>query len=129
MTETTGLQPPDDDFVNYLDRQLQERNWSVKELSRRSGLATSVIFRWRKGFRPNIANARLLAQTLDVPIIEVLVEAGQLTLREVNQARTVLAAYADDVVRMASQMQLVSEITQRSQELERRLRTLQNGHY
>ncbi|MEU5845952.1 helix-turn-helix domain-containing protein [Saccharopolyspora shandongensis] len=72
------------DFVEYLERHLAERGWTVHDFCEHSGLKPSVVFRWRKGYRPDIGNARIMAKALGVPLLEVLVKAGRLTAAEAN---------------------------------------------
>ncbi|MGW5647562.1 helix-turn-helix domain-containing protein [Saccharopolyspora sp. NPDC003752] len=72
------------DFVEYLERHLAERGWTVHDFCEHSGLKPSVVFRWRKGYRPDIGNARIMAKALSVPLLEVLVKAGRLTAAEAN---------------------------------------------
>ncbi|MGP4020199.1 helix-turn-helix domain-containing protein [Saccharopolyspora sp. 5N708] len=72
------------DFVAYLERHLVERGWTVYDFCEHSGLKPSVVFRWRKGYRPDIGNSRIMAKALGVPLLEVLVKAGRLTPDEAN---------------------------------------------
>ncbi len=74
MSDTAGI-----DFATYIEGHLARRGWEVSDLAARAGLSPSVIHRWRKGYRPNLDNARLVAKALGVPILEVLLAAGQLT--------------------------------------------------
>jgi transcriptional regulator with XRE-family HTH domain len=73
---------PDAEFVDYLERHLAVRGWTVHDFCEHSGLKPSVVFRWRKGYRPDIGNARIMAGALGVPLLEVLVKAGRLTPEE-----------------------------------------------
>lgn len=72
----------DADFVEYLERHLAARGWTVHDFCAHSGLRPSVVFRWRKGYRPDIGNARIMARALQVPLLEVLVKAGRLSPEE-----------------------------------------------
>ncbi|MFC7345067.1 helix-turn-helix domain-containing protein [Saccharopolyspora griseoalba] len=72
----------DADFVEYLERHLTARGWTVHDFCEHSGLRPSVVFRWRKGYRPDIGNARIMARALQVPLLEVLVKAGRLSPEE-----------------------------------------------
>ncbi len=85
MSDLTTTEAPNErgtGFVEYLEEHLSRNDWTVYQFCERSGLAPSVVFRWRKGFRPNIGNARLMADALHVPLLEVLVKAGQLSQEE-----------------------------------------------
>ncbi|MER7014520.1 helix-turn-helix domain-containing protein [Saccharopolyspora sp. NPDC000359] len=66
----------------YIDRQLGQRGWEVKDLAAAAGLSQSVIFRWKKGYPPNIKNARAAAAALRVPLLELLAESGVITPEE-----------------------------------------------
>ncbi|MFI0467443.1 helix-turn-helix domain-containing protein [Saccharopolyspora sp. 5N102] len=72
----------DSGFVEYLERHLAERGWTVYDFCEHSGLKPSVVFRWRRGYRPDIGNSRIMAKALGVPLLEVLVKAGRLTAAE-----------------------------------------------
>ncbi|WP_344138191.1 helix-turn-helix transcriptional regulator [Saccharopolyspora halophila] len=85
QADAAGVVPataPDAEFVDYLERHLAVRGWTVHDFCEHSGLKPSVVFRWRKGYRPDIGNARIMAGALGVPLLEVLVKAGRLTAEE-----------------------------------------------
>ena len=70
-------------FLRYLDRQLERRGWTVRDLAREAGLSSAVIYRWRSAeTEPGIPNARLAASALGVPLLEFLVAAGAITSDE-----------------------------------------------
>jgi transcriptional regulator with XRE-family HTH domain len=81
MTENRGTTALGD----YLVRALEGRGWNAAMLARDSNISESNLGRWIKGTTlPSIDNARLLADALDVPLVEVLVVAGLLTPDEVG---------------------------------------------
>lgn len=73
-----------DTFIRWFEQQLDQRGWSVPDLCENSELRPSVVFRWRRGYRPDIGNGRHLAHAFGVPLLEVLVKAGRLTPEEAN---------------------------------------------
>lgn len=75
---------PGAEFVEYLEAHLARRDWSVYDFCDRSGLKPSVVFRWKKGYRPDIGNSRLVANAFHVPLLEVLVKAGRITALEAD---------------------------------------------
>lgn len=77
-----------DTFIRWFEQQLDQRGWNVPDLCENSELRPSVVFRWRRGYRPDIGNGRLLAQAFNVPLLEVLVKAGRLTADEANASLT-----------------------------------------
>lgn len=66
-------------FAEYLEGHLAERAWEVSDLAARAGMSPSVIFRYKRGQRPDLKNSRTLAHALGRPLLEVLVVAGLLT--------------------------------------------------
>ena len=53
------------------------------ELARRSGLAESMVSRWLRGLnQPDVPNLRRVGPVLGVPMLELIVAAGYLTLEE-----------------------------------------------
>lgn len=53
------------------------------ELARRSGLAESMVSRWLRGLnQPDVPNLRRVRPVLGVPMLELMVAAGYLTLEE-----------------------------------------------
>jgi transcriptional regulator with XRE-family HTH domain len=53
------------------------------ELARRSGLAESMVSRWLRGLnQPDVPNLRRMRPVLGVPMLELIVAAGYLTLEE-----------------------------------------------
>ncbi len=110
VTATAG----DSDFVEYLERHLAERGWTVHDFCEHSGLRPSVVFRWRKGYRPDIGNARIMARALGVPLLEVLVKAGRLSADEAG-AEVRIAPELDSVPTQV----LLREVSARVEVLER----------
>ena len=54
-------------FRNALERGLQERNWSLADLERASGLGYSTLRRYRLGERtPNVEDLEKIARAFDV---------------------------------------------------------------
>ncbi|TDD85081.1 XRE family transcriptional regulator [Saccharopolyspora karakumensis] len=110
VTATAG----DSDFVEYLERHLAERGWTVHDFCEHSGLRPSVVFRWRKGYRPDIGNARIMARALGVPLLEVLVKAGRLSADEAG-AEVRIVPELDSVPTQV----LLREVSARVEKLER----------
>jgi transcriptional regulator with XRE-family HTH domain len=53
------------------------------ELARRGGLAESMVSRWLRGLnQPDVPNLRRVRPVLGVPMLELIVAAGYLTLEE-----------------------------------------------
>ncbi|MFI0465324.1 hypothetical protein ACH347_14705 [Saccharopolyspora sp. 5N102] len=65
-------------FMKYLESLAQERKTTIYDL----GFRSSVVDRWRREYRPDIGNCRIIAERLDVNLLEVLVAAGRLTFEE-----------------------------------------------
>lgn len=93
----------------WLDEQLAAREWGVSDLANHSGLNRSGIQRWKAGtHRPDIDNARILADAFGRPLLELLVAADYLTPEEARQR---VAARVDPSV--LTNRQLLSEIERR----------------
>ena len=71
------------DWATYLDAAMRSASLSQAELARRSGLAESMVSRWLRGLnQPDVPNLRRVRPVLGVPMLELLVAAGHLTLAE-----------------------------------------------
>ena len=56
---------------------------SQAELARRTGLAESMVSRWLRGLnQPDVPNLRRVGPVLGVPMLELIVAAGYLSLEE-----------------------------------------------
>jgi transcriptional regulator with XRE-family HTH domain len=75
------------EFADFL-RQIQETHnlGNIAELSRFLGIQQSSVSRWLDGSsEPSLANLRKIADRLDAPVGEVIVDAGVLTSREMGK--------------------------------------------
>lgn len=72
-------------FGRYLARRMVARGYeSNSALGRDLGVNPSDIGRWISGeTQPSVERLRKLAPVLDVPVLELLIEAGHITRREV----------------------------------------------
>lgn len=94
---TDSRRPGQADFPAWLHDKLDLHGWTQADFCRASGLSASVVYRYLTGkITPNIENSRLIARALGVSVLEVLVEAGQLT-REEASAAPATALSADDL--------------------------------
>lgn len=74
------------DFPSWLDAQLAERDWKVADLARSAGISESIVHRWRKSERPNVASCRAIAKSFQLPVLEVMTIASVLKPDEVHDA-------------------------------------------
>jgi transcriptional regulator with XRE-family HTH domain len=64
-------------FPLWLQRRLQERDWTITDLARAMGVQTSLISRWMAGRqKPTAESANRIAEVLQISVDEVLTEAG-----------------------------------------------------
>ncbi|HVQ93306.1 MAG TPA: helix-turn-helix domain-containing protein [Mycobacteriales bacterium] len=71
------------DWAAYLESAIRSSGLTQAELARRSGLAESMVSRWLRGLnQPDVPNLRRVRPVLGVPMLELLVAAGHLTLEE-----------------------------------------------
>jgi transcriptional regulator with XRE-family HTH domain len=62
---------------------LESAGLTQAELARRSGLAESMVSRWLRGLnQPDVPNLRRVRPVLGVPMLELIVAAGYLSLEE-----------------------------------------------
>ena len=71
------------DWAAYLESAMRSAGLTQAELARRSGLAESMVSRWLRGLnQPDVPNLRRVRPVLAVPMLELLVAAGHVTLEE-----------------------------------------------
>jgi transcriptional regulator with XRE-family HTH domain len=71
------------DWAAYLESAIRSAGLTQAELARRSGLAESMVSRWLRGLnQPDVPNLRRVRPVLGVPMLELLVAAGHVTLEE-----------------------------------------------
>jgi transcriptional regulator with XRE-family HTH domain len=71
------------DWATYLESAIRSSGLTQAELARRSGLAESMVSRWLRGLnQPDVPNLRRVRPVLGVPMLELLVAAGHVTLEE-----------------------------------------------
>ena len=71
------------EWAAYLESAMRSAGLSQAELARRSGLAESMVSRWLRGLnQPDVPNLRRVRPVLGVPMLELIVAAGYLSLEE-----------------------------------------------
>jgi transcriptional regulator with XRE-family HTH domain len=71
------------DWATYLESAMRSADLTQAELSRRSGVAESMVSRWLRGLnQPDVPNLRRVRPVLGVTMLELLVAAGHVTLEE-----------------------------------------------
>lgn len=76
MAMDTKTTPPE--FLEWLDRQLRDHEWSDSNASRRAGLSRVAIYDIRSGLRPGVKKCRALARLFGYPEDYVMRLAGHL---------------------------------------------------
>jgi transcriptional regulator with XRE-family HTH domain len=71
----------DDDFIAWLEKELNDRNWSDNQLAKRAGISHSVISKARSGLRPKWDACEAIAGALQLPVELVFRKAGLLAPR------------------------------------------------
>lgn len=74
----------DSTWWQWVQRQLDDRGMTTADLTERTGLDRSRFTGWRRGERPNLDTARLVAKAFDMSPLEVMVQARLLTAQEVS---------------------------------------------
>lgn len=80
-TDTSSWQQYFADASNRAGYNTERRGWA-SELAAATGVTISVITRWRAGSIPQIDGCRALAAAWGVPILDVIIAAGILTVDE-----------------------------------------------
>lgn len=66
-------------FVAYLNGLLALHRWNGSDLAARIEVDPSVVSKWRRGERvPNPFSCHLIADTFNLPLREVLIQAGHI---------------------------------------------------
>lgn len=72
-----------DDLKNLIERVMDEKDWTLSTLARRSGLSTSTLHSWKAGDRgtgtrgPSPDKLRQLADGAGLPVAQVFEAAGR----------------------------------------------------
>lgn len=77
MVEDTKTTPPE--FIDWLNSELEKRNYADSEASRLAGLSHGAIYEIRSGLRPGLKKCQSLADLFGVPVNYVLQLAGHIT--------------------------------------------------
>jgi transcriptional regulator with XRE-family HTH domain len=76
------------EWAAYLESAMRSAGLTQAELARRSGLAESMVSRWLRGLnQPDVPNLRRVRPVLGVPMLELIVAAGYLSLEEADLHR------------------------------------------
>ena len=68
-------------FVQWLQGELDKRNWSQNELAHEAGLTSGMISRVLGGQRPGLEVCKAIAVTFDIDLMIVLELAGHIPSR------------------------------------------------
>lgn len=69
------------DFIAWLEKELNERSWSDNQLAKRAGISHSVISKARSGLMPKWDACEAIAGALQLPVELVFRKAGLLAPR------------------------------------------------
>lgn len=76
-----------EDWASWVNQQLTRKGWRPADAARAFGVDDSMVSKWRRGLaEPDPKSLRRIAESLDLPILTVLVAAGYLTAEEAGQA-------------------------------------------
>lgn len=92
MRETTAPTT----WWTWIEGVLRDRDWTMSEFARETGLDQSIMSRWKQGKIPNLDNIRRVADRLGEPRLSLMVLAGQLTDEDFGPER--LTEISDDVL-------------------------------
>ena len=75
------------DIVNRIEELCKQRGWTMYELSKRSGISSNAIYKWRnQNVQPSIPNLELICETFGLSIQEFFCGTGSPVFSdEVNQ--------------------------------------------
>jgi transcriptional regulator with XRE-family HTH domain len=107
MTRVTTDESADSTWWEWVERQLEDRAMTTADLSERTGLDRSCFTRWRKGERPTMDTARLVARAFGMSPLEVMVKAHLISAQEAR-----LSTSAPDPAALTDQ-QLLAELGRR----------------
>lgn len=75
-----------EDWASWVNQQLTRKGWRAADAARAFGVDDSMVSKWRRGLAgPDPKSLRRIAESLDLPILTVLVAAGYLTAEEAGQ--------------------------------------------
>ncbi len=80
-----------DSFGEWLTEELNRRNWSIRELGRRSDISHSWIAKVTKGQEPDWNFCAAIGPPLGFSPVEMLLIAGKLTSEDVTKAFPMLS--------------------------------------
>lgn len=107
MARVTTDESADSTWWEWVERQLEDRAMTPAVLGERTGLDRSCFTRWRKGERPTLDTARLVARAFGLSPLEVMVKAHLISAEEAD-----LRVLAPDPSTLTDQ-QLLAELGRR----------------
>ncbi|NUT46613.1 MAG: helix-turn-helix transcriptional regulator [Saccharothrix sp.] len=104
----TKAESADSSWSDFIDQQMADREMSTKELTEKTGFDRSRLTAWRKGERPTLDTARVVAKAFGMTPLEVMVAAKLITAEEAE----LRGVSSPDPAALTDQ-QLVSELGRR----------------
>jgi transcriptional regulator with XRE-family HTH domain len=78
----TKAESADSSWSDFVQKQMDDRGMSTGELTDKTGFDRSRLTAWRKGERPNLDTARVVAKAFGMSPLEVMVAAKLITAEE-----------------------------------------------
>jgi transcriptional regulator with XRE-family HTH domain len=78
----TKAESADSSWSDFVQKQMDDRGMSTGELTEKTGFDRSRLTAWRKGERPSLDTARVVAKAFGMSPLEVMVAAKLITAEE-----------------------------------------------
>ena len=104
----TKAESADSSWSDFVQKHMDDRGMSTGDLTEKTGFDRSRLTAWRKGERPTLDTARVVAKAFDMSPLEVMVAAKLITAEEAD-----LRGISSPDPSALTDQQLLAELTRR----------------
>lgn len=95
------------EFVNWINKEIEERGWSLREAARRAGISHTIISNAMSGDQPSFETCIALAKALDYPVVMVLSLAKLIDVADIKSLQLEEWVYLFEKLPLEDQEELI----------------------